>query len=83
MKPYTKTSIHGLDNLAWRQLRQTGIGGSDAPHLVLTPEEFRYADPERLMRDKVEPLGEEVVTCCARSSIHHVRQYRPQAVRCR
>lgn len=62
MKPYTKTSIRGLDNLAWRQLRQTGIGGSDAPHLVLTPEEFRYVDPERLMRDKVEPLGEESVS---------------------
>lgn len=62
MKPYTKTPIRGLDNLAWRQLRQTGIGGSDAPHLVLTLEEYRYANPEKLLRDKVEPLGEEVVS---------------------
>ena len=55
MKPYTTTSTIALDNLAWRRLRQIGIGGSDAPHIALTPEEFRYCDPEKLLRDKIRP----------------------------
>ena len=61
MKPYTTTSTIALDNLAWRRLRQIGIGGSDAPHIALTPEEFRYCDPEKLLRDKIEPITEEFV----------------------
>ena len=37
----------------WLQLRRIGLGGSDAGHIVFTPEQFRYADPARIWREKV------------------------------
>lgn len=59
MKLYTTIPTAGLSGDEWRRLRQRGIGGSDAAHVVLTPEQFRYADPARLFRDKTESLSPE------------------------
>lgn len=56
MKPYTTASIRGFSRAEWLKMRQRGIGGSDAPHIVLTPEEFRYADIGKLYLDKTEPI---------------------------
>lgn len=42
--------------LRWLRERQKGIGGSDAPHLILSPEIWKYADPEKIWRSKVEPI---------------------------
>lgn len=42
--------------LRWLRERQKGIGGSDAPHLILSREIWKYADPEKIWRSKVEPI---------------------------
>lgn len=60
MKPYTTVSTVDLSVDEWRQLRQRGIGGSDAAHIVLSPEQFRYADPAKIFRDKTTALSPEV-----------------------
>ena len=42
--------------LRWLRERQKGIGGSDAPHLILSQDTWKYADPEKIWRSKVEPI---------------------------
>lgn len=49
----------GMDREIWRRVRQIGIGGSDAASILLPPEEYKYADPERLLLSKTTELPEE------------------------
>lgn len=48
-----------LTRAEWLELRRIGLGGSDAGHVILSPEQFRYADPARVWREKVYPLPPE------------------------
>ncbi len=59
MKPYTTIPTAQLSTDEWRRLRQRGIGGSDAAHVVLSPEQFRYADPAKIFREKTDALSAE------------------------
>lgn len=52
--------------LQWLRERQRGIGGSDAPALVLSPEQYKWKRPEDVLADKVYPIedeGEERLCC--------------------
>ena len=55
-----------LKRLFWLRERQKGIGGSDAPALILSPEQYRYKRPEDVLADKVNPIleEEEERLCC-------------------
>lgn len=77
MTHYTTIPTARLTRDEWRALRQRGIGGSDAAHIVLPREQYRYADPAKIFRDKVEPIepeeeslpctiGRELEPLCAR-----------------
>ena len=59
MTHYTTIPTARLTRAEWLQLRRRGIGGSDAGHIALSPEQFRYADPARVWREKVLPLDAE------------------------
>lgn len=49
----TWTSTVGMSRQEWLRARRSGIGGSDAGKIVLTKEQFSYADPEALYLDKI------------------------------
>lgn len=54
------------ERLKWLRERQKGIGGSDAPALVLSPEQYKWKRPEDVLADKVYPIedeGEERLCC--------------------
>ena len=59
MAVFTGIPTVRLSRADWLELRRRGIGGSDAGHIVLSAEQFRYADPARVWREKVFPLTEE------------------------
>lgn len=42
--------------LMWLRERQRGIGGSDAPALILTAEQYKWSRPEDILRSKTEPI---------------------------
>lgn len=58
MKYRTIPTAH-LSRAEWLELRRIGLGGSDAGHVILSPEQFRYADPGRVWREKVAPVEAE------------------------
>lgn len=61
------TSTVGLDRSAWLEARRVGIGGSDAAKIVLSAEQYRYADPGALYLDKIgEGPAEEDESLAAR-----------------
>ena len=61
------TSTVGLDRSAWLEARRVGIGGSDAAKIVLTAEQYKYADPGALYLDKIgEGPAEEDESLAAR-----------------
>ena len=49
----TYVSTKGMSRAEWLAARKRGIGGSDAPHTILTKEDWSFADPGRLYRDKL------------------------------
>lgn len=61
------TSTVGLDRTAWLEARRVGIGGSDAAKIVLSAEQYKYADPGALYLDKIgEGPAEEDESLAAR-----------------
>ena len=61
------TSTVGLDRSAWLEARRVGIGGSDAAKIVLSAEQYKYADPGALYLDKIgEGPAEEDESLAAR-----------------
>ena len=56
MTHYTTIPTARLTRDEWRRLRQRGLGGSDAAHIVLPRDDYRYADPAKIFRYKVEPI---------------------------
>lgn len=61
------TSTVGLDRSAWLEARRVGIGGSDAAKIVLSSEQYKYADPGALYLDKIgEGPAEEDESLAAR-----------------
>ena len=55
------TSTAGMTRAEWLTARRAGIGGSDAAKILLTPEQYKYADPGALYLDKIGegPVEEE------------------------
>ena len=49
----TGVSTLGMTRADWLEARRTGIGGSDAAKIVLSPEQYKYADPGALYLDKI------------------------------
>lgn len=57
---YTSISTVGMTRADWLEARRGGIGGSDAAKILLTPEQYTYADPAALYLDKTgEAPGED------------------------
>lgn len=48
----TSISTLGMSRADWLKARTTGIGGSDAAKIVLSPQDYSYADPGRLYLEK-------------------------------
>lgn len=48
----TSISTVGMSRAEWLRMRRTGIGGSDAGKIVLTRQQYSYADPEALFLEK-------------------------------
>lgn len=44
----TYISTKDMSRAEWLAARKRGIGGSDAPHTILTKEDWSFADPGRL-----------------------------------
>lgn len=49
----TGVSTVKMTRAEWLEARRTGIGGSDAAKIVLSPEQYKYADPGALYLDKI------------------------------
>lgn len=63
----TSISTVGMSREKWLAARRTGIGGSDAGKIVLTREQYTYADPGKLYLDKTgEALAEDIQSLPAR-----------------
>lgn len=61
------TSTAGMTRAEWLTARRAGIGGSDAAKILLTPEQYKYADPGALYLDKIgEGPEEETESLAAR-----------------
>ena len=55
----TSISTIGMNRADWLSARRTGIGGSDAAKIVLSSEQYTYADPGALYLDKIGEGEEE------------------------
>ena len=63
----TGVSTVKMSRADWLEARRTGIGGSDAAKIVLSPEQYKYADPGALYLDKIgEGPAEEEPSLAAR-----------------
>lgn len=64
---YTTVNTAGISRAEWLAMRRTGIGGSDAAKILLTPKQYTYADPAALYLDKIGEGGDtDVQTIAAR-----------------
>lgn len=54
----TYTPCANLTNTEWLRLRQTGIGGSDVPALVMPPDKWKWARPADVLASKLGPIEE-------------------------
>lgn len=59
-------STVGMTRAEWLEARRSGIGGSDAAKIVLTPEQYKYADPGALYLDKIGEGPEDEPSLAAR-----------------
>lgn len=62
----TGISTLGMTRADWLAARRTGIGGSDAAKIVLSPEQYKYADPGALYLDKIGEGPEDKPSLAAR-----------------
>lgn len=53
-------STRGMSRLDWLRARQRGIGGSDAPALILPPDVYKWNRPKDVYRSKVEERTDDV-----------------------
>lgn len=60
---YDKINIKNLNRLEWLKLRQTGIGGSDAP-VILGVNKYKTID--ELIEDKLAPAIEDIPNLACR-----------------
>lgn len=62
--PYTVTSTRNMNREKWLEARMSGIGGSDAPALVLPPDVFKWKRPRDIYASKTIVRTEEQSLTC-------------------